>query len=211
MAMRHSMMWFILTPRYRKRTSPIRQTASLRLELSIARTRLPKRTVFPSGARYLFERYPQDFLLYGRILRQQLKDKDKIYSLHEPQVYCIAMGKDHIQYENGSKASIACTARSNNIVGVVSHEQNRHDSHTLPEILKHVETSRGKTAKQAVCDRGYRGDSAVNGTKIILPGKALKREKVTKESRSENNAEDAQSLSLLSVTSSRTIDWSEII
>ncbi|MCB1949852.1 IS5 family transposase [Nitrosomonas sp.] len=124
----------------------------------------------------LFERYQKDFLLYERILKQQPKDTDKIYSLHEPQVYCVAKGKDHNQYEYGSKASIACTARSNIIVGVVSHEQNQHDSHTLPEILKHVETSRGKTAKQAVCDRGYRGKGEVNGTKIILPGKALKRD-----------------------------------
>ncbi|SER87543.1 transposase, IS5 family, partial [Nitrosomonas sp. Nm51] len=124
----------------------------------------------------LFERYQQDFLLYERILKQQPKDKNKIYSLPEPQVYCVAKGKDHKQYEYGSKASIACTARSNIIVGVVSHEQNLHDSHTLPEILRHVETSRGKTARQAVCDRGYRGKNEVNGTKIILPGKALKRD-----------------------------------
>ncbi|MCP5273303.1 MAG: IS5 family transposase [Burkholderiales bacterium] len=124
----------------------------------------------------LFDCYQQDFLLYERILKQQPKDTNKIYSLHEPQVYCVAKGKDHKQYEYGSKASIACTARSNIIVGVVSHEQNQHDSHTLPEILKHVETSRGKTVKQAVCDRGYRGKSEVNGTKIILPGKALKRD-----------------------------------
>jgi len=124
----------------------------------------------------LFERYQHDFLLYERILKQQIKDTDKIYSLHEPQVYCVAKGKDHRQYEYGSKASIASTARSNIIVGVVSHEQNLHDSHTLPEILKHVETTRGKTVKQAVCDRGYRGKQEVNGTKIILPGKALKRD-----------------------------------
>jgi len=124
----------------------------------------------------LFECYQKDFLLYERILKQQPKDTDKIYSLHEPQVYCVAKGKDHKQYEYGSKASIACTARSNIIVGVISHEQNQHDSHTLPEILKHVETSRDKTAKQAVCDRGYRGKGEVNGTKIILPGKALKRD-----------------------------------
>jgi len=124
----------------------------------------------------LFERYQQDFLLYERVLAQQPKDKNKIYSLHEPQVYCVAKGKDHKQYEYGSKASIASTAQGNLIVGVVSHEQNRHDSHTLPEILRHVEASRGKTVKQAVCDRGYRGKHEVNGTRIILPGKALKRD-----------------------------------
>lgn len=124
----------------------------------------------------LFECYQQDFLFYERILKQQPKDKNKIYSLHEPQVYCIAKGKDHKQYEYGSKASIACTAKSNIIVGVVSHEQNQHDSHTLPEILHHVEKTRGKVVKQAVCDRGYRGKREVNTTKIVLPGKALKKD-----------------------------------
>ena len=46
----------------------------------------------------------------------------------------------------------------------------------LSEILWHVEVSRGKAAGQAVCDRGYRGKREVNGTQIILPGKALKRD-----------------------------------
>ncbi|MEI2657359.1 MAG: transposase [Nitrosomonas sp.] len=124
----------------------------------------------------LFECYQRDFLLYERVLRQQQNDKNKIYSLHEPQVYCVGKGKDHKQYEYGSKASIASTAKGNLIVGVVSHEQNLHNSHTLPEILRHVEISRGKAAKQAVCDRGYRGKREVNGTQIILPGKGLKKD-----------------------------------
>jgi len=62
------------------------------------------------------------------------------------------------------------------IVSVVSHEQNLHDSRTLPAILRHIEISRGKVAKQAVCDRGYRGKVEVNGMQIILPGKALKKD-----------------------------------
>ena len=124
----------------------------------------------------LFECYQQDFLLYERVLRQQRNDKNKIYSLHEPQVYCVGKGKDHKQFEYGSKASIASTAQGNLIVGVVSHEQNLHDNHTLPEILRHVEITCGKAVKQAVCDRGYRGKREVNGAQIILPGKALKRD-----------------------------------
>lgn len=125
---------------------------------------------------YLFECYQRDLLLYEPVLRQQQNDKSKIYSLHEPQVYCVGKGKDHKQYEYGSKASIASTAKGNLIVGAVSHEQNLHDSHTLPVILRHVEISRGKAAKQAVCDRGYRGKREVDGTQIILPGKALKKD-----------------------------------
>ncbi|SFN19198.1 hypothetical protein SAMN05421863_11283 [Nitrosomonas communis] len=43
-------------------------------------------------------------------------------------------------------------------------------------ILRLVEQSRGKAVKQAVCDRGYRSKREVNGTPIILPGKALKQD-----------------------------------
>jgi len=124
----------------------------------------------------LFEYYQKDFLLYERVLSQNTKDRNKIYSLHEPQVYCIAKGKDHKQYEYGNKVSVASTARGNLIVGVVSHENNIHDGHTLPEVLEHIEASRGKTVKRGVVDRGYRGRNEVNGTEIILPKKPLKRD-----------------------------------
>jgi IS5 family transposase len=124
----------------------------------------------------LFECHQAQFLFYERVLAQQPKDKHKIYSLHEPQVYCIAKGKDHKQYEYGNKVSIASTAKGNLIVGAVSHQQNMHDGHTLPEVLQHIETSRGKAVKTAVCDRGYRGKQQVNGTAIQLPKKPLKRD-----------------------------------
>jgi IS5 family transposase len=124
----------------------------------------------------LFWCYQKDFLFYEKVLAQKPKDKNKIYSLHEPDVYCMAKGKDHKQYEYGNKVSVASTAKGNIIVGAVSHEKNLHDSHTLPEVLKHIETSRGKGVKQAVCDRGYRGKSQVNETKIVLPKKPLKRD-----------------------------------
>ena len=124
----------------------------------------------------LFEHYQKDFLLYERVLSQKPKDKNKIYSLHEPQVYCIAKGKDHKQYEYGNKVSVASTAKGNLIVGVVSHEINIHDGHTLPEVLEHIEASRGKAVKRGVVDRGYRGRNEVNGTEIILPKKPLKRD-----------------------------------
>ncbi len=124
----------------------------------------------------LFEQYQKDFLFYERVLNQQPKDKNKIYSLHEPDVYCIAKGKDHKPYEYGNKVSIATTATSHVIVGVVSHADNQHDSKTLPSVLTHVRESRGKDVKQAVCDRGYRGRKKVGDTGIILPGSPLKRD-----------------------------------
>jgi IS5 family transposase len=44
-----------------------------------------------------------------------------VYSLHEPDVYVIAKGKDHKQYEYGNKVSIVSTKDTNIIVGVASH------------------------------------------------------------------------------------------
>jgi transposase, IS5 family len=124
----------------------------------------------------LFEQYQKDFLFYERVLNQQPKDHDKTYSLHEPDTYCIAKGKDHKPYEYGNKVSVAATAKSNIIVGVASHERNLHDSKTLPDVLSHLEASRGKTAKTAVCDRGYRGAKNVGETRIILPAPPLKKD-----------------------------------
>jgi hypothetical protein len=42
-----------------------------------------------AASRVLFETYQKDFLFYQQVLAQQPKDKNKIYSLHEPDVYVI--------------------------------------------------------------------------------------------------------------------------
>lgn len=124
----------------------------------------------------LFETYQKDFLFYQKVLAQQPKDKNKIYSLHEPDVYVIAKGKDHKQYEYGNKVSIVSTKDTNIIVGVASHDKNIHDSKTLNVAISHANSNRNKPIKQAVCDRGYVGAKVVLGVNIILPKKALKRD-----------------------------------
>ena len=37
------------------------------------------------------------------------QDKNKGYSLHEPDVYCVGKRKDHKPYEYGRKASVVAT------------------------------------------------------------------------------------------------------
>ncbi len=54
------------------------------------------------------------------ILFQQKYDKDKIYSLHEPHVKCIAKGKAHKRYEFGTKVSIAKIRDSGVILGALA-------------------------------------------------------------------------------------------
>lgn len=119
--------------------------------------------------------YEEDFTLYRKVLNQNKTDKDKIYSLHEPQAYCIAKGKDHKPYEYGAKASVVTTAKTGIIVGVVSHADNIADVKTLPEVIAKANTFRKTPIAEAVCDRGYRGAKEIEGATIILPKKPLKK------------------------------------
>jgi transposase, IS5 family len=41
------------------------------------------------------------------VLAQKRHDTEKIYSLHQPHIYCVAKGKEHKKYEFGTKASVA--------------------------------------------------------------------------------------------------------
>jgi IS5 family transposase len=120
--------------------------------------------------------YESDFVFYEKVLAQTPKSKNKIYSLHEANVYCMAKGKDRVQYEYGNKVSIASTHKGNIIVGAVSHEKNMYDGHTLPDVIQHIEDSTNSKPDEVVCDRGYKGKSEVAGVKVILPKPPLKRD-----------------------------------
>ena len=109
------------------------------------------------------------FSLYHRVLKQKRTDKDKIYSLHEPHIYCMAKGKEHKKYEFGVKASIAVTKDSGIIVGSVTFEKNIYDAHTLEATLQQVKRNTNQSPKEAICDRGYKGVSELEGTKILIP------------------------------------------
>jgi IS5 family transposase len=124
----------------------------------------------------VLQRVEADFALYERVLAQKKTDKNKIYSLHEPQVYCMAKGKDHKAYEYGSKATIVSTAKGGIILAAVSHAENIHDSRCLEEVLAETGQVRKKAPRRGVCDRGYRGRKQVGETEIVLPGRALKRD-----------------------------------
>jgi IS5 family transposase len=111
--------------------------------------------------------YAEVFGIFNRVLDQQLSDKDKIYSLHEPDVYCISKGKDHKKYEFGTKVSIAMTRESCVIVSAMNFEENRYDGHTLPEVLEDITTVVGKRPEVAVVDQGYRGVQRIGETEVV--------------------------------------------
>jgi IS5 family transposase len=115
------------------------------------------------------EHYQAKLELYQRVLRQQRQDHNKIYSLHEPQVYCVAKGKEHKKYEFGTKASVVMTKTSGVIVGALSLEKHQYDGHTLPAVLQQAQQLRGVAAEVAIVDRGYRGRKMEGTTRILSP------------------------------------------
>ena len=141
------------------------------------------KTIAGRLVRELFRKLPQEILelykdsleRFETVLNQQKKSKNKIYSLHEPDVYCISKGKEHKKYEFGSKASLVSTRDSGIIVGALGFKNNVYDGHTLNRVLNQVTELRGERPEIGLCDRGYRGRTRVNGTLIMVPKPAPKR------------------------------------
>ena len=74
--------------------------------------------------------YREDIEQYLRVIKQERRDKDKVYSLHEPEVECISKGKEHKKYECGNKSAIAKTG-TGLIVSALAFRGNPYDGHTL--------------------------------------------------------------------------------
>jgi len=73
-----------------------------------------------------------------RIYHQQRKDKNKVYSVHAPEVECISKGKAHKRYEFGCKVSVAATSKGGWFVGAKAYHGNPYDGHTLKQALRQV-------------------------------------------------------------------------
>jgi IS5 family transposase len=100
-----------------------------------------------------------------RIHDQQRHDKNKVYSVHEPEVECIAKGKAGKPYEFGNKVSVAVSSRGGWFVGAKSFTGNPYDGHTLAEQMKQVDQLIGDKVREVYVDMGYRGhDYAGNAT-----------------------------------------------
>jgi transposase, IS5 family len=91
-----------------------------------------------------------------RIHQQKRKDKDKVYSVHAPEVECISKGKAHRRYEFGCKVSVAATSKGGWFVGAMAVHGNPYDGHTLSDTLEQVERIVIRP-EHVFVDMGYRG------------------------------------------------------
>jgi IS5 family transposase len=107
--------------------------------------------------RIVDERLGELVALAERLLAQTRTSKNKVYSVHAPEVECLAKGKAHKRYEFGCKASVAATSRGNWIVGAHALHGNPYDGHTLRGAIGQVERLTGRSPQDVMVDQGYRG------------------------------------------------------
>lgn len=111
--------------------------------------------------------YNVELALFNQVLQQIRDSKQKIYSLHEPDVQCISKGKEHKKYEFGNKISIVYNLSGVTVDAMGSH--NEYDGHPLEPSLQQVEALTDKSPQTATVDRGYRGRSTIWITSIQIP------------------------------------------
>jgi IS5 family transposase len=117
--------------------------------------------------------------IYERVLRQKKDDKNKIYSLHELEVACIAKGKEHKKYEFGSKVAFAVGQKSNVIKAAVSFKGNPNDNQTVGKTLEQQKKLTGTSPKKAYVDRGIKSQQ-VGETEVIAPSNGKGKTKAEK-------------------------------
>jgi IS5 family transposase len=105
-----------------------------------------------------------------KAVNQQKNDKNKIYSLFEPQIKRIAKGKAHKKYEFGNKVSFMIGKNNGVILGALSFHNNPYDGDTIESALDQLATlHNGYKPELFIGDRGYRGRPEVRGVKVLTP------------------------------------------
>jgi IS5 family transposase len=109
------------------------------------------------------------------IFNQKRNDTNKVYSVHAPEVECIAKGKVHKKYEFGCKVAMVSSSKDNWILAIDAVHGNPFDGHTLKDSLNQVKQITGWQPLHAYCDRGYRGAAReIMDTEVHLAGKKKK-------------------------------------
>jgi transposase, IS5 family len=137
------------------------------------------------GGRKLSALHAQVVSVARRIFAQPRTDHGKVYSVHAPEVECIAKGKVQKHYEFGGKVRIVTTSQHGWIVGIDAEHGNPYDGATLKPALAQVKRLTGVRPPEAFVDKGFRGQSHhpkavavyISGRRNLTPrlGKLLKR------------------------------------
>ena len=120
------------------------------------------------GERQLEEKFFNSLEMARRLLLQKRNDKNKLYSLHAPEVECLSKGKAHKKYEFGCKVSVVTTSRDNFVIGAKAFHGTPYDGHTLKASIAQAERMGGFKASEIYVDRGYRGHDYDGDAKVHM-------------------------------------------
>jgi IS5 family transposase len=131
------------------------------------------------GSEELSDVFSEPLSLAQRILNQRRQDKNKVYSIHAPEVECISKGKAHKKYEFGCKVSVAATSKECFILGMKAYHGNPYDGHTLEGSITQTERISGFKANDIYVDRGYRGHNYTGEALVHIAGRGTKKLKAS--------------------------------
>ena len=119
--------------------------------------------------------FSEELALAKRIFEQKKESKNKVYSVHAPEVECISKGKAHKRYEFGNKVALVSTSREGFIIGAKAFHGNPYDGHTLKESLDQAErVSRRRLEGDVFVDRGYRRHDYEGPARVHMTGRRTK-------------------------------------
>jgi IS5 family transposase len=149
-----------------------RQMRRMRRELKRLRTYLGRvyRNVARkvAGDERLAARFAGLLGLTERLLVQERMSKNRIYSLHAPEVVCIAKGKAHRPYEFGAKVAVAVTNREGFMLASKALEGNPYDGHPLRTTMDQVVAMTDGEPARIYVDQGYRGHDDAATDRVFI-------------------------------------------
>ena len=109
--------------------------------------------------------------IWSQRKQRQEGDPPKLYSVHAPEVECIAKGKAHKQYEFGVKVGIVSTSKESFVIAAKSLPGNPYDGHTLQACIDQAQRVSQIAPKEVYTDRGYKGHGcAAEGLMVWIAG-----------------------------------------
>lgn len=106
-----------------------------------------------------------------RLLVQKRDDTQKIYSVHAPEVECIARGKARKKYEFGCKVGLLVTARKGIVVGVGAFHGRPYDGKVLTPLVEQARKLTKRPIEEVFADQGFRGEAYhPQGVRVHISG-----------------------------------------
>jgi len=92
-----------------------------------------------------------------RLLAQEKNTPQKLYSLHAPEVECIAKGKARKKYEFGCKVSVVTTCKDPWVISISACHNNPYDGATLSTSIQQAEEYSKIKIENVFADKSYKG------------------------------------------------------